>query len=255
VCVQVGARGVTRVFQHPARILVVEDEAHLARGIRFNLELEGYEVGVVADGLDAAAVLTEPRPPAEAFDLVIMDVMLPGLDGFSITDRMRKAGNFTPVLMLTAKGLPEDVVQGLESGADDYVPKPFELAVLLARVRGLLRRKEWARGTSEPETARVGEAEVDFRNFEVRARGESHRLTLLEATLLKLLVQNAGRVVSKGEILEKVWNLDADTETRAVDNFIVRLRRYLEPDPRVPRHLQTVRGAGYRLVLEESRPD
>jgi DNA-binding response OmpR family regulator len=233
-----------------ARILVVEDEAHLAKGIRFNLELEGYEVAVVADGLDAAALLAGAPPPSEAFDLVIMDVMLPGLDGFSITDRMRKAGNFTPVLMLTAKGLPEDVVQGLESGADDYVPKPFDLAVLLARVKGLLRRTDWARGAGEMETARVGEADVDFRNFEVRARGESHRLTLLEATLLKLLVQNAGRVVSKGEILEKVWNLSADTETRAVDNFIVRLRRYLEPDPRAPRHLQTVRGAGYRLVLD-----
>jgi DNA-binding response OmpR family regulator len=229
------------------RILVVEDEAHLAKGIRFNLELEGYEVAMVADGLDALALLA---PPREAFDLVIMDVMLPGLDGFSITDRMRKAGNFTPVLMLTAKGLPEDMVQGLESGADDYVPKPFDLSVLLARVRGLLRRKEWARGAGQSETAQVGEAEIDFRNFEVRVRSESHRLTLLEATLLKLLVQNAGRVVTKGEILEKVWNLDADTETRAVDNFIVRLRRYLEPDPHAPRHLQTVRGAGYRLVLD-----
>ena len=236
------------------RILVVEDEAHLAKGIRFNLEMEGYEVAMVADGLDAVALLAPP-PAGDAYDLIIMDVMLPGLDGFSITERMRKAGNFTPVLMLTAKGLPEDMVQGLESGADDYVPKPFDLSVLLARVRGLLRRSEWTRGSDELETARVGEAEVDFRNFEVRARGESHRLTLLEATLLKLLVQNAGRVVSKGEILEKVWNLDADTETRAVDNFIVRLRRFLEPDPRVPRHLQTVRGAGYRLVLDGgSRP-
>ena len=233
------------------RILLVEDEAHLAKGIRFNLELEGYEVGVVADGLDAADALTQPRPPAEPVDLVIMDVMLPGLDGFSITDRMRKAGNFTPVLMLTAKGLPEDVVLGLESGADDYLPKPFDLPVLLARVRGLLRRRDWTRSADELETARVGEAEVDFRNFEIHARGESHRLTLLEATLLKLLVQNAGRVVSKGEILQKVWNLDPDTETRAVDNFIVRLRRYLEPDPRTPRHLQTVRGAGYLLVVHD----
>jgi len=228
---------------------VVEDEAHLAKGIRFNLELEGYEVAVIADGLDAVALLAQTGPAPEAFDLVIMDVMLPGLDGFSITERMRKAGNFTPVLMLTAKELPEDVVHGLESGADDYVPKPFDLSVLLARVRGLLRRKDWARGAGELETARVGEADVDFRNFEVRARGELHRLTLLEATLLKLLVQNAGRVVSKGEILEKVWNLSADTETRAVDNFIVRLRRYLEPDPHAPRHLQTIRGAGYRLVI------
>lgn len=233
-----------------ARILVVEDEEHLARGIRFNLELEGYDVAVVVDGLDALSLLGQARSLGEAFDLVILDVMLPGLDGFSITERMRRGGDFTPVLMLTAKGLPEDMVHGLEAGADDYVPKPFDLAVLLARVRGLLRRSDWARSPAEVETARVGDAEVDFRNFEVRARGEAHRLTLLEATLLKLLVQNAGRVVSKGEILEKVWNLDADTETRAVDNFIVRLRRYLEPDPRAPRHLQTVRGAGYRLLID-----
>ena len=229
---------------------MVEDEANLARGIQFNLELEGYEVAVVSDGRDAAALLTEPRPPAAAFDLVLMDVMLPGLDGFSITERMRRSGNFTPVLMLTAKGLPEDVVNGIEAGADDYVPKPFDLGVLLARVRGLLRRRDWAREPAgAPDTARVGEAEIDFRNFEVRTRGELHRLTLLEATLLKLLVRNAGRVVSKGEILEKVWNLSPDTETRAVDNFIVRLRRDLEPDPSTPVYLQTVRGAGYRLVM------
>jgi DNA-binding response OmpR family regulator len=233
------------------RILVVEDEDHLADGIRFNLQVEGYEVAVVGDGLEAEAMLAGPQRAADGFDLVILDVMLPGLDGFSITERMRQAGNFTPVLMLTAKALPEDVVQGLESGADDYVPKPFELSELLARVKGLIRRTEWARGPAgAPDLTRVGTAEVDFRNFEVRSGGQLHRLTLLEATLLKLLVQNAGRVVSKGEILQKVWNLSADTETRAVDNFIVRLRRYIEPDPRVPRHLQTVRGAGYRLQLD-----
>jgi DNA-binding response OmpR family regulator len=230
---------------------VVEDEDHLARGIRFNLEADGYDVEVVGDGMAALALLTGVPPGAAPYDLVLLDVMLPGLDGFSVTERMRRAGNYTPVLMLTAKGLPEDVVQGLESGADDYVPKPFELSELLARVKGLIRRNEWARGPAgSPESTRVGAAEVDFRNFEVRSGGRAHRLTLLEATLLKLLVQNAGRVVSKGEILEKVWNLSADTETRAVDNFIVRLRRYIEPDPRVPRHLQTVRGAGYRLDLD-----
>ena len=230
-----------------ARILVVEDEAHLAKGIRFNLELEGYEVTVVGDGLQAAGLLTEATDPPASFDLVVLDVMLPGLDGFSIAERMRGAGNFTPVLMLTAKSLPEDVVQGLESGADDYLHKPFELSVLLARVRGLLRRSEWTRGGGA-EAARVGEAVVDFRNFEIRARGETHRLTLLEATLLKLLVQNAGRVVSKGEILEKVWNVTPDTETRAVDNFIVRLRKYIEDEPSQPKHLLTVRGVGYRFV-------
>jgi DNA-binding response OmpR family regulator len=232
------------------RILIVEDEAHLAAGIRFNLEAEGYEAEVEADGARALSRLAvgDPVPP---FDLVILDVMLPGADGFAVADAMRQAGNFTPVLMLTAKSLPQDIVQGLEAGADDYLAKPFDLAVLLARVRGLLRRRDWARGDSgNLVTARVGEAEVDFRKFEVRARGETFRLTLLEAMLLKLLVQNAGTVVTKGEILQKVWNLAPDTETRAVDNFVVRLRRYLEPDPRTPKHLQTVRGAGYRLSLE-----
>ena len=230
------------------RILIVEDEAHLAAGIRFNLEAEGYEAEVEADGARALSRLAvgDPVPP---FDLVILDVMLPGVDGFAVADAMRKAGNFTPVLMLTAKSLPEDVVHGLEAGADDYLPKPFDLAVLLARVRGLLRRRDWARGdTGNLVTARVGDAEVDFRRFEIQARGETFRLTLLEAMLLKLLVQNAGQIVSKGEILQKVWNLSPDTETRAVDNFVVRLRRYLEPDPRSPKHLQTVRGTGYRLV-------
>jgi DNA-binding response OmpR family regulator len=230
-----------------ARILLVEDEAHLAQGIKFNFEIEGYDVEVIGDGAQALARLGG-GPASDGFDLIILDVMLPGLDGFAVADRLRRAGNFTPILMLTAKSLPEDVVHGLEVGADDYLPKPFDLAVLLARVKGLLRRRDWTRGEAGPDSARIGEAEVDFRNFEVRVRGETFRLTLLEAMLLKLLVQNAGRVVSKGEILEKVWNVDPDTETRAVDNFIVRLRRYLEPNPRFPTYLHTVRGAGYRLL-------
>jgi DNA-binding response OmpR family regulator len=173
------------------------------------------------------------------------------MDGFELTRRLRQAGDYTPILMLTAKSLPEDLVQGLESGADDYLPKPFELTVLLARVKGMLRRRDWARGGGEPpERARIGDVEVDFTTFEVHGRGATNRLTLLEAMLLKLLVQNAGRIVSKGEILEKVWNLSPDTQTRAVDNFVLRLRRYIEADPARPRHLHTVRGAGYRLLLE-----
>jgi DNA-binding response OmpR family regulator len=231
-----------------SRLLVVEDEAHLATGIKFNLELEGYEVDVISDGLEALERLTA-SPPPPAHDLVLLDVMLPGMDGFQIIERMRGAGNFTPVLMLTAKGLPSDVVQGMEAGADDYLSKPFDLSVLLARVKGLLRRRDWARG-EVGEMARVGEAVVDFRSFEIRVRGETFRLTLLEAMFLKLLIQNTGRIVSKAEILEKVWNLSPDTETRAVDNFVVRLRRYLGDDPRRPKHLQTVRGAGYRLVID-----
>jgi DNA-binding response OmpR family regulator len=233
-----------------ARVLVVEDEVHLARGIQFNLELEGYEVDMVGDGAEALGRLL--GSPDVAYDLVILDVMLPGMDGLQVANRLRQAGAFTPILMLTAKSLPQDVVNGLEAGADDYLPKPFDLAVLLARVKGLLRRRDWARGESEgPESARIGRTRVDFRTFELHAPDQPVvRLTLLEAMLLKLLVQNAGRVVSKGEILEKVWNVTADTETRAVDNFIVRLRRYLEANPRFPRYLHTVRRAGYKLVLD-----
>jgi DNA-binding response OmpR family regulator len=236
-----------------ARILLVEDEEHLAAGIRFNLELEGFEIEVIADGLLAAERLAPEgaEVPPPALDLVVLDVMLPGLDGFQIVERMRGAGNFTPVLMLTAKSLPEDIVQGLEAGADDYLSKPFDLPVLLARVKGLIRRRDWTRGGGSPgapETAHIGEAEVDFRSFEIRRGGETFPLTLLEAMLLKLLVQHRGEVVSKGEILEKVWNLDPGTETRAVDNFVMRLRRHLGDDPRSPSHLQTVRGAGYRLL-------
>ena len=230
-----------------ARILIVEDEANLARGIQFNLELEGYEVEWIGDGADALTRLTAAGKIA--LDLVILDIMLPGIDGLAVADGMRKAGNFVPILMLTAKSLPDDVVDGIEAGADDYLSKPFDLAFLLARVKGLLRRRDWTRAGAAPDTARIGEAEVDFRNFQIRIGEEIHPLTLLEATLLKLLVQNSGKVVSKGEILEKVWNMSPDTETRAVDNFIVRLRRYLQDNPRFPKHLQTVRGAGYRLVL------
>jgi len=235
-----------------ARLLIVEDEKNLAKGMKFNFELEGYEVDVVGDGAEALAHLAPGVPPG--YDLVILDVMLPGIDGFAVADRTRKAGNFVPILMLTAKSLPSDVVHGLEAGADDYLPKPFDLPVLLARVKGLLRRRDWARGDAgEVEKARIGEAHVDFRNFQIQSGDHVFPLTLLEAMLLKLLVQNTGRVVTKGEILEKVWNVSADTQTRAVDNFIVRLRRYLEPNPRFPRHLLTVRGAGYRLLPDAER--
>jgi DNA-binding response OmpR family regulator len=238
-----------------ARLLIVEDEKNLAKGMKFNFELEGYEVDVVGDGSEALAHLAPG--PAAGYDLVILDVMLPGIDGFAVADRTRKAGNFVPILMLTAKSLPADVVHGLEAGADDYLPKPFDLPVLLARVKGLLRRRDWARGdggVGDVETARIGQAHVDFKNFQIQTGEQVHPLTLLEAMLLKLLVQNVGRVVTKGEILEKVWNVSADTQTRAVDNFIVRLRRYLEPNPRFPRHLLTVRGAGYRLLPDAEGP-
>jgi DNA-binding response OmpR family regulator len=226
------------------RVLVVEDDITIAESVAVRLRAEGFVVAVAHDGPSGVALAASFLP-----DLVVLDVMLPGIDGFSLAQRMREAGNYTPLLMLTAKSLPDDIVQGLSAGADDYLAKPFDLPVLLARVRGLLRRRDWTRGEVGSQPVRIGDAEVDFANFEVRARGETFRLTVLEATLLKLLVQNQGRVVSKGEILEKVWNLSPDTETRAVDNFIVRLRRYIEANPRFPNHLETVRGAGYRLTV------
>ncbi len=232
------------------RILVVEDEASLARGIAFNLKLEGYEVDCIADGQEASDLLALPGARSrKGHDLVLLDVMLPNMDGFSVARSARESGNLTPILMLTAKGLPEDVVEGLESGADDYLPKPFDLTVLLARVKSLLRRRDWTKGASpgSETVVSIGPNRVDFANFEIR-RGETlTRLTLLEAGLLRLLHEKRGTVVTKAEILEKVWNLHPDTETRAVDNFVVRLRKYLEADPSNPKLLLTVRGAGYRL--------
>lgn len=234
-----------------ARILVVEDEASLARGIAFNLEVEGYSVDCIADGQEASELLKTPGgQSSRGHDLVLLDVMLPNLDGFSVVRAARQAGNRTPVLMLTAKGLPEDVVEGLEAGADDYLPKPFDLTVLLARVKSLLRRREWTKGPSTPggdTVVTIGANRVDFANFEVRRGDSLIRLTLLEAGLLRLLYERRGSVVTKAEILEKVWNLHPDTETRAVDNFVVRLRKYLEADPSNPTILLTVRGAGYRM--------
>ncbi len=230
-----------------ANILIVEDEQHLAAGIKFNVEAEGFEATVLTDGAAAVDSLTAPHD-GDTFDLVILDIMLPGVDGLEVARRARDAGNFTPILMLTAKGMPDDVVRGLEAGADDYLSKPFDLAVLLARIKGLLRRRDWTRSSGDLDSARIGDSDVDFRSFELTSHGRKIRLTLLEAMLLKHLVQNAGRVISKAELLEKVWNVSPDSETRSVDNFILRLRRYIEPDPRFPKYLHTVRGAGYRLT-------
>jgi two-component system, OmpR family, alkaline phosphatase synthesis response regulator PhoP len=236
-----------------SRILVVEDEEHLAEGLRFNLIAEQYEVEVVDTGEAALARLF--ADPAR-FDLVILDVMLPGITGFSVVADLRRAGQFVPVLMLTARGRAEDVLQGFESGADDYLPKPFELPILIARVRGLLRRRDWFRLGLErqPTAAEVSsrftfrERTIDFEQLEIQIGDKTMPLTLMEASLLRFFVEHEGRPVSRKMILEKVWGVREDTDTRAIDNFIVRLRRYLEDEPANPRHLQTVRGVGYRFV-------
>jgi DNA-binding response OmpR family regulator len=236
------------------RILVVEDEQHLAEGLRFNLIAEQHDVEVVDTGEAALARLFED--PAR-FDLVILDVMLPGIDGFHVVADLRRAGQFVPVLMLTARGRPEDVLEGFQSGADDYLPKPFELPILIARVQGLLRRREWFRlGDRQQRATDVSsrfvfrERTIDFEQLTVHMGEKTMPLTLMEASLLRYLVEHEGRAVSRKSILEKVWGVREDTDTRAIDNFIVRLRRYLEDDPTSPRHLQTVRGVGYRFVVD-----
>ena len=236
-----------------SRVLVVEDERHIADGLRFNLEAEGYEVEVVDTGEDALALLTAPP---RAFDLVVLDVMLPGKDGFEVASELRQARQFVPILMLTARGRPEDVLQGFAAGADDYLPKPFELAILLARIQGLLRRREWllnAAPESKQNVFDVGDRTIDLDKLELRKGDETLPLTLMEAKLLQYLIEHDGQPVSRKTILQDVWNLHEDTDTRAIDNFIVRLRRYLEEDPSRPQHVLTVRGVGYRFVSGSSK--
>jgi DNA-binding response OmpR family regulator len=234
-----------------SRILLVEDEQHLADGLRYNLEAERYEVVIVDNGEEALARLdAEPT----RYDLVILDVMLPGIDGFGVVAALRRQRRFVPVLMLTARGRSEDVLRGFDAGADDYLPKPFELPILLSRVHGLLRRTDWFREAAALQPPAVGTPytfcgkTIDFEQLEVRTGENRMPLTLMEAALLRYLAQHEGAPVSREAILEAVWGLRDDTDTRAIDNFIVRLRRYIEDNPTKPRHLQTVRGVGYRFV-------
>jgi two-component system, OmpR family, alkaline phosphatase synthesis response regulator PhoP len=232
----------------PARILIVEDEQHLADGLKFNLDAEGYTADIVESGEAALDALLRQRLP---YDLVVLDVMLPGKDGFTVVAELRSSNHFVPVLILTARGRPEDVLKGFSSGADDYLPKPMELAILLARVHGLLRRSSWTR-RSAGEFAFAGRT-IDFDRLEVRVGERSLPLTLMEANLLRYLIDHEGKAVSRKSMLEDVWSLREDTDTRAIDNFIVRLRRYIETDPASPKHLLTVRGVGYRFVSEPDR--
>jgi two-component system, OmpR family, alkaline phosphatase synthesis response regulator PhoP len=245
-----------------SRVLVVEDEAHLAQGLRFNLEAEGYAAEVVGDGEAATDRLLDKN---ENFDAVVLDIMLPGKDGFSVVSELRAARNYVPVLMLTARGRPEDVLKGFASGADDYLAKPFDLSILLARLQGLLRRSQWLRAMQD-KGARAADSgstddfgtfsfdgkTIDFGALELRSGENTIHLTVMESELLRHLVRNDGRIVSRKQILEEVWGLHEDTDTRAIDNFVVRLRRYIEDDPGNPRHLLTVRGVGYRFL---ARPE
>ena len=241
-----------------SRVFVVEDEMHLAQGLQFNLEAEGHEVKVFDTAEAAWQMLVID---AHATDVIVLDVMLPGKDGFWLASELRKKQNYVPVLMLTARGRPEDVLKGFESGADDYLPKPFDLSILIARINSLLRRTSWMRHATPaetPERPKNGVAEVitfngrkiDFGALELTAKKQTTHLTLMEAELLRYLMQNEGRAVSRKQILDEVWGLREDTDTRAIDNFVVRLRRYLEDQPSSPKHLLTVRGVGYRFVSD-----
>jgi len=241
-----------------SKVLVVEDEQHLADGLRFNLEAEGYQVQVTETGEAALELL---RADPSGYDVVVLDVMLPGKDGFSVMSEMRGAGQFVPTLILTARGHPSDVLKGFAAGADDYLTKPFDLSILIARIRGLIRRREWLAASlgggtttsatpARPDVFTFGDKSVDFDRLELHVRDQVFPLTLMEANVLRYLIQHEGKPVSRKKMLEEVWNLHEDTDTRAIDNFIVRLRRYLENDPAKPRHVLTVRGVGYRFVAE-----
>jgi DNA-binding response OmpR family regulator len=235
---------------------------HLAQGLRFNLEAERHSVQVIDNGEEALSELLKDR---ENFDVLVLDVMLPGKDGFSVARELREAKNYIPLLMLTARGRPEDVLKGFESGADDYLPKPFNLAILIARIESLLRRKKWSQDSNtpaakstrpeagSPETYNFEDKLVDFQNLRLHSGDKIFQLTLMETELFRYLIRNSGHAVSRKAILEDVWNLHEDTDTRAIDNFIVRLRRYIEREPSKPLHLLTIRGVGYQFVPNPKR--
>ena len=231
------------------RILIVEDERHIAQGLQFNFEAEGFAAEVVETGEDALELFQT----GVVYDALLVDVMLPGRNGFEIVRELRSRGCFVPVMMLTARRRPEDIVRGLSAGADDYLPKPFDLAVLLARIRGLLRRHRWSSDSSRQGmdgTYEFSGRRVDFTRQQLEVNKETRTLTLLETKLLHYLIVNEGRNVSRKSLLQDVWGVREDTDTRAIDNFIVRLRRLIEPNPAKPRHVLTVRGVGYRFVAE-----
>ena len=243
-------------------VLIVEDEDHLAQGLKFNLEAEGYRASIARDGETALEIAAASDA---AIDVMIVDVMLPGCDGFSVVEQLREREDRTPVLMLTARGRSEDVLRGFAVGADDYLPKPFDLSILLARLHSLLRRWAWQRREPDAEVPAGVEAPysfagrtIDFAALELRVPDQNNpdqnnkdarsiRLTVMEADLLRYLVRHQGRSIPRKELLEQVWRMREDTDTRAIDNFIVRLRRYLEDDPANPVFLRTVRGIGYRF--------
>ena len=241
-------------------IALIEDEEHLAQGLLFNLEAEGYRTHHESDGDAALAyLLAAPQSGPKKLGVIVLDCMLPGTDGFAITRALREAHRYTPILMLTARTRPEDVLEGIEAGADDYLPKPFDLNILIVRIKSLLRRTAWQAAQTTTQPAAPSEPAppdiyafnyltINFDGLELIAPNRLTHLTVMEADLLRFLTDREGQIVSRKDILEQVWRVHEDTDTRAIDNFIVRLRRYIEDDPANPQHLTTVRGIGYRFL-------
>lgn len=233
-----------------SRILVVEDEESLAAGLEYNLTEEGFRVTIARNGLEAIKIF---KNNDNEFDLIILDIMLPFYDGFEVAREIRKTSLQIPILMLTARTATEDVVEGLEIGADDYITKPFELKELLLRVKRMLRRKRWYRPL-DPEKLiyRFGRNEINFEDLSCKAGDNKFRLTKREAMVLKYLIDHQGKIVSREELLEKVWGVSSAIETRTVDNFIARLRKYFEPNPSHPVFIKSVRSAGYMFLDSET---
>jgi len=230
-----------------SRLLLVEDDEHLAEGLAFNLVNQGYEVETVGTGEDA--LLATER---SSFDLILLDIMLPGIDGLEVVRRLRREGRSLPVLVVTAKDRADDVIAGLDAGADDYITKPFDLDEVLARVRGALRRRAWSRsatGDAEPSRLQYGRWTIDFATFAATdAEGHEQRVTVTELAMLRLFARRPGEVISRETFLREVWGRTGTLETRTVDNFVRKLRQAFEPQPAQPRHIVSARGAGYRFV-------
>lgn len=223
------------------KILLVEDEESLAVGLQFNLEEEGYEVAHARDGKQALEFYEKDN-----YDLIILDVMLPYVNGFEVAEKIRKTNPQLPILMLTARTRKEDKIHGLELGADDYMTKPFHLEELLLRVKGMLKRKEWyAESINSSPIIKFGGNEINFETLVCKSEDKNIRLTPHEAMAMQYLIEQKGKPVSRKELLEKVWNITSEVETRTVDNFIVRLRKYFEEDPSNPKYIKSVRGIGY----------
>ena len=232
---------------HQAHVLVVDDEEHLALGISENLEAEGYRVSVAFDGGRALELLA-----SDDVDLVVLDVMMPVLDGFAVCERLRSEGNQVPVLFLTARSATDDRIRGLEAGGDDYLAKPFSLTEFLLRVAAIVRRGQWySRDARIEDVLEFDGNRIDFHTYQGTTHdGREESLTHKEAMILKFLVERDGAIASREEILERVWGYDVYPSTRTIDNFIVRLRKRFERDPEHPRHFHTVRGVGYRFTRE-----